>query len=200
MSLTISEVTRRADEYFMKRSRVHRAATSITATLREMGIPYSIAGALAANAHGHVRTTADVDVLLTREGLLRFKERWLGRGWVEIFPGSKGMRDTETGVKIDVLFSGEYPGDGLPKPVAFPDPAVASEPDADGMSILPLKTLLELKLASGMTAPHRPRDLDDVIQLIRANELTESYAAQLDPYVREKFAELWRAAQIQEDY
>lgn len=184
----------------MKRSPVHRAATNLTAALREMGIPYSIAGALAANAHGHVRTTADVDVLLTPEGLVRFKERWLGRGWVETFPGSKGMRDTETGVKIDVLLSGDYPGDGLPKPVVFPDPASASESGADGMSVLPLKTLLELKLASGMTAPHRPRDLDDVIQLIRANRLPESYADQLDPFVREKFGALWKAAQIQEDY
>jgi len=62
-------------------------------------------------------------VLLTPDGLRRFKERWLGRGWLERFPGSKGLRDTEYNVKIDVLLTGDYPGDGKPKPVRFPDPA-----------------------------------------------------------------------------
>jgi hypothetical protein len=58
----------------------------------------------------------------------------------------------------------------------------------------------KLKLASGMTAPHRPRDLDDVIQLIRANQLARNYADQLDPYVAGKYAELWEAAQYRDDY
>ena len=66
--------------------------------------------------------------------------------------------------------------------------------------MLVLRSLLELKLASGMTAPHRPRDLDDVIQLIRANSLGTDYAEQLDPYVREKYVGLWNAAQTKEDY
>jgi hypothetical protein len=61
------------------------------------------------------------------------------------------------------LLVGQYPGDGLPKPIADPPPEVVAEVHADGIRFLSLRTLLELKLASGMTAPHRPRDLDDVI-------------------------------------
>jgi hypothetical protein len=61
---------------------------------------------------------------------------------------------------------------------------------------LPLEKLIELKLASGMTAPHRLKDLADVLELIRARALAETFAEQLDPYVREKFSELWRAAQM----
>jgi len=53
---------------------------------------------MALNAHGYRRVTADVDVLLTLEGLAFFTEKRLGLGWVERFPGSKGMRDTERGV------------------------------------------------------------------------------------------------------
>ena len=75
----------------MKRSPIHRAAQRITKTLSEMEIPFAIAGALAANAHGHVRTTDHVDILLQPEGLKEFKEKWLGRGWVEKFEGSKGL-------------------------------------------------------------------------------------------------------------
>ena len=62
-------------------------------------------------------------------------------------------------------------------------------------ALLPLPTLVELKLASGMTAPHRLRDLADVIELIRVNALQEDLAESLDPYVQEKYRELWRAAQ-----
>jgi hypothetical protein len=51
-----------------------------------------------------------------------------------------------------------------------------------------------------MTAPSRPRDFDDVIQLIRVNRLPDTYSEQLAPYVREKFSELWKASQIEEEY
>jgi len=61
-----------------------------------------IAGAMAVNAHGHHRTTADVNVLMRREDLARFKDRWIGRGWLDLFEGWKGFKDTENGVKIDV--------------------------------------------------------------------------------------------------
>ena len=184
----------------MGKSPVHAAADRIAQTLSEMNIPFAIAGALAANAHGHVRTTEDVDILLTPDGLRQFKERWLGRGWVEQFPGSRGLRDADNNVRIDVMLTGDYPGDGNPKPVAFPDPAEVSQPDSQGKPVLQLPVLLTLKLASGMTAAQRPGDLADVIELIRRNGLAPEYAQQLDPYVRDKFRELWEAAQITDEY
>ena len=68
----------------------------------------------------------DVDVLVRPDGLEAFKQVYLGRGYVEKFRGSKGLRDATVNVKIDVLLTGEYPGDGKEKPVAFPDPATAA--------------------------------------------------------------------------
>jgi hypothetical protein len=200
MKTSLATVLKRAGRFFMKQSPIHSAAHRIASTLAEMHIPFAVAGALAANAHGHVRTTEDVDILLTPQGLRDFKQRWLGRGWVEKFSGSKGVRDAIHGVNIDVLLTGEYPGDGQPKPVVFPDPAAVAEPDADGIPILKLSTLIELKLASGMTAPHRPRDLDDVIQLIRANRLSREYSDQLNAFVQAKYIELWQAAQYNDEY
>ena len=75
-----------------------------------------------------------------------------------------------------------------------------SEVGADGIPYVSLNTLLELKLASGMTAAHRPQDLADVIELIRVNHLPITHATLLNPYVAEKFCELWRAAQTIDDY
>lgn len=192
----MAEVFDRVGRFFMGRSPQHEAARRIARALDELGVPYAIAGGMAVNAHGHRRTTDDVDLLMTREGLAAFKARWIGRGWVDLFAGSKGMRDAVVSVKIDVLVTGEFPGDGQPKPVAFPDPAVA-EPSPDGYPVLPLRTLIELKLASAMTAPHRPRDFDDVIQLIRSNRLPEDYA--VHPYVGDAYRAMWKNAQVEED-
>jgi hypothetical protein len=203
--LTVEQIRRNyeaglalARRYFMADADVQRAANHIASALGEMGIPYVICGGLAVTAHGHGRVTQDVDVLLTPEGLRRFKQRWLGKGWVDSFPGSRGMRDTEHNVKIDVLLTGDFPGDGKPKPVRFPDPSTVAI-DIGGASMITLPKLIELKLASGMTAPDRPRDLDDVIQLVRANALPREFGDALDPWVRGKFDELWGYAQIRAD-
>ena len=193
-------VARRADEFFMKKSPIHEAMRRLTRTLGEMQIPFAVAGAMAANAHGHVRTTADVDILIHQEDLTRFKEQHFGLGWLEKFEGSKNFRDTVCNVNIDTLIVGQYPGDGLPKPVSFPAPEDVAEILEDGIPFVSLKTLLELKLASGMTAAHRMQDMADVMNLVRVNELPLDYAESLDPYVADRFGELWQAAQVDDDF
>ena len=182
----------------MGEAKVQQAAVDLAAALSEAGVPYAIAGGMAVSMHGRPRTTDDVDVLLTPDGLKRFKRRWLGRGYVERFPGSKNMRDVRNGVKIDVLLTGDYPGDGKPKPVRFPDP-VGAAVEIDGLWTVGLPELIELKLASGMTSPDRPRDFDDVIQLIRVLRLSDRFSRQLNPWVRAKFEELWGYAQRPND-
>lgn len=183
-----------AERFFMGEARVQKALEKLVQALDAQGIPYAIIGALALNEFGYERVTVDVDVLLTPEGLAAFKGAHLGRGYVEKFPGSQGLRDPEHNVDIHVVLTGSYPGDGRPKPVGFPDPATAAERGAR-IALLPLSTLIELKLASGMTAPHRLKDLADVLELIRVLKLSQERAGDLNPYVREKYLELWHAAQ-----
>jgi hypothetical protein len=183
-----------ARRFFMEDSDVHRALERLARTLDQNGIPYAIVGAMALNEWGYRRATVDVDVLLTADGLRALKAAVLGCGYLEKFPGSKGLRDTEAGVNIDVLLAGEYPGDGKPKSVTFPDPAAAAV-RGRRVALLPLEKLLELKLASGMSAPHRLKDLADVLEVIRALELSRDTGDRLDPSVREKYRELWEAAQ-----
>jgi hypothetical protein len=178
-----------ASRFFMGTANVQAALLKLAGVLDAEGIPYAIAGAMALNEYGYVRVTSDVDVLMTVDGLARLKSKVLGFGYVEKFPGSKGLRDTEHNVSIDVLLAGEYPGDGK----RFPDPSIAER--GARAAFLPLVTLVELKLASGLSAPHRLKDLADVLELVRAVKLPLAWGAQLDPSVREKFAELWTAAQ-----
>jgi hypothetical protein len=140
--------------------------------------------------HGVRRFTEDVDILVTREGLQKIHEHLEGLGYVPPFSGSKHLRDADSGVRIEFLVTGDYPGDGLPKPVAFPDPSAASV-EIDGIHFLQLARLVELKLASGMTNPRRGQDLVDVQRIIETLDLPADFAAQLNPFVRDKYTEIW---------
>jgi hypothetical protein len=184
----------RAAEFFMGKGSVQRALEKITHLLDEARIPYAIVGAMALNEYGYRRVTEDVDLLLTREGLERFKSQYIGRGYADKFEGSRGFRDVENDVPIDVVIAGEFPGDGKPKPVKFPDPEIEARSGAR-VRLLPLERLIELKLASGISAPHRLRDLADVLEVIRVRRLPRDFDERLDESVREKYRELWVAAQ-----
>ena len=185
---------RAAGQFFMRDDAVHRSLRKITRKLDELGIPYAVAGGMALVAHGYDRTTVDVDVLLSADALLRVHAELDGLGYVPPFAGSRDLRDTETGVRIEFLVEGQFPGDGKQKPVAFPDPAAASV-EIDGIRFLSLEKLVELKLASGMTNPGRIRDLADVQELIRVLRLDAAFTEKLEPYVRPKYAELWSSVQ-----
>jgi len=184
----IREVAR----FFVHDDPVHQTLREIARRLDALHIPYAIVGGMALVAHGYARTTVDVDVLVTAAGLDAAHKSLDGLGYVPPFAGSKNLRDTQTGVQIKFLVSGQFPGDGKPKPVAFPNPATVSV-EIDGVRFLTLPKLVELKLASGMTNPGRLRDLADVQELIRVLKLPAEFAEQLDAYVRPRFAELWDA-------
>jgi hypothetical protein len=190
------EVLREVDQFFMKTGPVHETLRKIARTLTEEDIDYAVIGGMALALHGFVRPTQDVDLLMTREGLERFTERMLGRGYLQAFPGArKHFRDTETGVPVDVITTGEYPGDGKPKPVAFPNPAEVAVERGD-YRVVGIEKLIELKLASGLSAEHRLlRDLGDVQQLIDALDLPLETASRLDASVRDEYTRLWKLVQ-----
>jgi hypothetical protein len=91
---------REAGAYFMKEGRSHESLHRLAARLEEEGI-------------GYVRMTENADVLLTAEGLRQFREGLVGGGYIATDPGAtRAFRDTESGVRIEILVTGEFPGDG----------------------------------------------------------------------------------------
>jgi hypothetical protein len=185
--------------FFMGQAEAQKALFKLTAILESEGIPYAVIGALALNEYGHRRATVDVDIILRDDDLAAFKSRHLGRGYAERVPGTGKLLDTEFEVNVDVLSTGRFPGDGKPKPIAFPDPATTAI-RGSGFALLPLPKFLELKLASGLSAAHRLHDLADVLDLIRSAKLPLELVDELDPWVREKYLELWNAAQGEDPY
>gem|GEM_PF-124012 len=187
---------REAGAYFAGTGRLHGALRRLMQRLDTAGIPYAVLEGLALAEHGYPRLAEAIDLLLTPAGLERFHERLVGRGYRPAFEGArKTFRDTEMGVRIEVVTTGEYPGDGLPKPVNFPDPAAPGVTvEVEGIRVVALEKLIELKLASGTSAPHRLRGLADVQDLIVRLELPLALAEQLDPSVRAAYRDLWEKA------
>ena len=162
-------------------SDVYKSALRLAATLASLNIPSAIAGGLAVGAHGYQRSTRDVDVVLTPDGLDKLKSDGLGRGIMERYKGSRNLKDTISKVDIDVILTTD-------KPVPVPDPATSSVTNADGLKVLSLPSLIELKLSTA--SPERKKDVKDVSGLIWTNGLDADYAELLDPSVRERFLEL----------
>ena len=188
---SLPEVYAEGQRYFMGQGSLNNTLTQLTSDLKEHGIDYMVIGAVALIAHGYPRFTEDIDIVLTPEGLEVFHRELIGLGYVPAFAGAKKrLRATRDGVTVEVMTTGEYPGDGKPKPVSIPEPSMAST-EINGIQVVTLEKLIELKLASGMTAPHRLKDLADVQELIKIRGLGPEFSEQLDPYVREKFLELY---------
>jgi len=181
-------------KHFDEQSAVFKSLHLITERLKSLDIPYAIVGGMALFRYGLRRFTEDIHILVTKDSLRIIHEKLEGLGFVPPFANSKQLRDTQSGVRIEFLTAGDYPGDGRKKSVSFPDPVTASV-EMDGISYIQLQKLIELKLASGMTNPGRLKDLADVLELTRVLKLSIDYANSLDPFVRDKFKELWQAAQ-----
>jgi len=185
---------REGSMHFEEKSAVHLTLRKITQRLGELKIPYAVAGGMALFFHGFRRFTEDVDILVTPDGLDGVHRHLEGLGYVPLFSGSRSLRDADSGVRIEFLVTGDFPGDGKPKPVAFPDPVQASI-EQGGVCWLDLRSLVELKIASGMTSPGRLRDLADVQELIRVLGLPADFGQELHPFVQERYRELWSGVQ-----
>jgi len=179
--------------HFEEDSKVFKALRRIARRLNQSEIPYAVVGGMAVFHYGLRRYTEDVDLLVTKENLKAIHEQLVGLGYYPPFAGSKHLRDAESGVKIKFLTTGDVPGDGKPKPVAFPDPRECSVV-ANGVKFIELPKLMEMKIASGMSGLGRSKDFGDAVELIKILGLAEGFADSLNPYVREKFAELWAAS------
>lgn len=181
------------DEFFAGRGEVRNTLERFARRLDEAGIAYRVIGAMALNAHGFVRVTTDLDVVVTAEDRKKVHELLEGRGFLPPFRGSRNLRDTVNGVRIDLLRAGDPAGTDDPKPIVFPDPTTAPAFVKDGFQYVTLETLIELKIASGMSNAGRLKDLGDVQSFIGALRTPRDFGERLHPWVRAKWYELWDA-------
>jgi len=179
--------------FFRGQGMLNKTLLQVVADLEKAGIDYAVIGAVALNLHGYKRFTEDIALLVTKDGLEIFRQQLVGLGYRPNFEGAKKQfRTSETNVRVEFVTTGEYPGDGKPKAVVFPAPTDNTE-EIEGVRTITLKKLIELKLASGISAPDRLKDLADVQELIRLRGLGAEFSRELDPSVRAKYLELHQA-------
>ncbi len=124
-----------------------------------------------------------MDILLTPDGFAEFQRLFVDKYYDRLPKRARRFVDRTNGTQIDVLVTGLFPGSGKPGPIRFPDPAKVSEV-RDDRRVVNLRTLIELKLAA-----RRWRDFGDVVELIRWNQLDESFSRKLHSSVRQDYIE-----------
>ena len=194
LSCDINWAFEEADRYFAGKSCVHQTMRQVTSRLDDSGIDYAIVGAMAMFFHGYRRFTEDVDIVLTLAGLEQLDRQLLGDGYVRPRECQRSIREIETGVAIHILIAGEYPGDRKPAPIRIPQPRDVVEL-LDGLRIMKLAPLLELKMAAGRCG-HLLRHRADAQEMIKVLDLPREWASNLVPSFHGEYYELWKYAQI----
>lgn len=191
MTSSLREQLLEADRQTQRGGVVWETLRRAAAEFERIGIPYAVVGGLALQHFGLQRSTQDVGFLVgSQQDLDTIHCALVGHGYARMSPESRHLRDEVTRVRVEFLVAGEYPGDGKPKPVQFPPPSAVSDRSSDGIQFIRLATLIEMKLASAKTAPHRIKDRADVLELIHLRSLPPGFADEINPYVRDDFLEL----------
>jgi hypothetical protein len=193
-NLSFVERLKEISMFFAGKDAVHKTARRLVRRLERVQIPYAIVGAMALLAHRYQRTTKDVDILLSADGFAEFKRRFVPKQYEPVGGRQRRFIDRASGVEVDVLVTGMFPGSGNPGPVAYPDPAEVAE-EVEKHQVVDLTTLVQLKLAA-----KRYKDFGDVVELIRHNDLDESFADKLDPSVRQDYIECLEEKRREDEY
>jgi hypothetical protein len=173
----------------------HVALRRLIRRLTKAKVPFVVMGGLAVYAHGYHRFTDDVDVLVTREGLEEFRRRFVPKNYEPVPGRPRRFIDKQNQVNVDLLMTGLHPGFApFTGPITFPDPEAVRQ-EIDSIPYINFATLIQLKLAA-----RRYQDFADVSNLIRANNLDESFLEGLHPTLRQDFIECLEEKRRQDEY
>src|SRR4051794_34169511 len=99
-TITFDKRLREIDMFFAGDSPVHVTMRRLTQRLSQAGIPYAIMDGMAVNAHGAARTTANLDILLTPEGLDWFRKEPAGSEYDPVEGRSRRFTDRINNVSV----------------------------------------------------------------------------------------------------
>jgi hypothetical protein len=192
--LTFWRGVKEIDKFFEGRDKVHKTMRRIAQRLGKAKIPYAVVGGMAVYAHGYRRTTDVLDVLLTPEGFEEFKRRFVPKNYDLHARLSRRFTDRANDITVDILVTGLFPGSGKPGPISYPDPMAVSE-IINKIRVVDLLTLIQMKLAA-----RRYQDFADVVNMIRFNDLDETFALQLHASVRRDYIECLDEKRREDEY
>jgi hypothetical protein len=180
--------------FFDRRDEVHKTLRRLVRRLEKASISYAVLGGMAVFAHRYQRTTHDVDVLLKPAGFEEFRRLFVPNFYINVTGRSRRFVDKRNKKEIAILVAGHFPGSGKPGPVAFPDPDDVKE-IIDKTQTVTLAVLVQLKLAA-----RRHQDLADVVNLIKYNDLDESFLNNLHPSLHQDYIECLEEKRREDEY
>ncbi len=164
--------------------RILEAARYVSRVLDEAGLTGGIIGGVAVVLHGYVRTTLDVDL------------------WADAPSRTVAARLRVAGLEYDPQVR-EFRWAGVPVHLLRTRDLHARKPERfqvrQGVRVVALDALIEMKLRSGLRSPVRAQDLADVVGLIRARGLSKRFAARLSRDLRGDFRRLVEAVRAEDE-
>lgn len=160
--------------------------------LNRSNIAHSICGGVAVCLHGYQRNTTDVDLIVDRADTDKIKHIFQSNGYV--WDEQQKEFRSPSGIAVQFLLAGEKAG--KESEVSIPDPIGESNvEEREGLSVVRLSRLIEMKLASGIGNLRRThKDFADVVELIAIRKLDGSFAMFLHNSLRATYRELVRNA------
>lgn len=157
-------------------------------SLRAAAIEHVFVGSVALRTYGCEHSRDKIEVCVRPPDVEHFRGELAGYVYEQLPGQPVRYCHPTTRIRIELLISGEIAGDRLrQQEIRYPDPSEAEF--IDGIPIVPLVRLIELKLATW-----DPLDRGDVARLVAANRLDKSFAERLHAILRPVFAECVRVA------
>lgn len=182
------------DMFFQEKGPVHQTMRRLVRRLERAGIVHAVVGGMAVYAHGYERTTNDVDILLTPAGFAEFKRKFVPKQYEPVPGRHRRFVDRVNKQAFDILVTGMFPGSGKPGPISYPDPETVRE-RKKRINYVDLPTLIQLKLAA-----RRYQDFADVVHLIDAHNLDESFLDRLHSSLHQDFIECLEEKRREDEY
>ncbi len=152
-------------------------ARAVSVAVNAAGIDAAVIGGIAVVLHHHIRTTVDVDLLVN--GPLSEVSDCLQAAGATFDSSRREFLLNQ--VPVHLLTSAQ---------TGF---MPAGWQEIDGIRTVALEDLISLKLSSGSTSVLRSQDIADVLGLIRANQLTDSFTPTVAKPFRQDFRKLLKA-------
>jgi hypothetical protein len=157
--------------------------------LEQEEVTYAISGVMAMFFHGCRRFTESVEFLVSEQDRMRILHSLDSHGFVATeFP--RNVRDSATGVRVQLFISDEPAGNAGRWQVTFPPPAEACA-RCNGLYVLQVHSLVEQLLAVGLSQGAYSQSLADVQRLVETVKLPATLSDQIDPSVRDEYLRIW---------
>jgi len=172
--------TRLRDEALMMldgKGAILGVARRITQILQREKLDGAVVGGVAVVLHGHIRTTADVDVYVSQDAQ-RLADNLRSEGFA-FDPSRREFRYGDVPVHLVT------PEQAPTAPARFEE--------IDKIRTVSLADLMNMKLYSGTRSLTRAQDLADIVGLIRAHQLGNEFARHILKPLRSEFRKLVKA-------